>query len=82
MCDNSELLKRSIDRLADQADAQSEMGRLYLALFLREQHEARTHLSRVETEYHINDARGRLRPAMAPARRRPIRRATGIDCCG
>ena len=56
-------MERSIDRLANQADAQFEMGRLYLALFLREQHEARKHLSRVGTEQQINDARDRLRQA-------------------
>ncbi len=59
-----EEMERSIDRVADRGDAQFELGRLYLTLFLREQQKAHKHFSRVGTEWHVKDTRGRLRQAV------------------
>lgn len=53
----------SIDRLANQATAQFEMGRLYLALYLREQQKAHKHLTRLGVDQHLSDSRGRLHQA-------------------
>src|SRR5690606_28621689 len=61
-------MERSIDRLSNQAGAQFEMGRLYLALHLREQHRAFKHLSRVGTRFHLADARSRLHQALVAFR--------------
>jgi len=57
-------MERTIDRLADQAMAQFEMGRLYLALYLREHQRAHKHYSREGIEQHLVEARGRLRQAV------------------
>ncbi|MCG8407237.1 MAG: serine/threonine-protein kinase [Phycisphaerales bacterium] len=56
-------MERSIDRLANQATAQFEMGRLYLALYLREQQKAHKHLTRLGVDRHLADTRGRLHQA-------------------
>lgn len=57
-------MERSIDRLADQAAAQFEMGRLYLSLYLREQSKAHKHFSRVGRDEHLAGSRGRLHQAV------------------
>ncbi|MCZ6682441.1 MAG: protein kinase [Planctomycetota bacterium] len=56
-------MERSIDRLANRAAAQFEMGKLYLTLFLREQQRAYKHLSPLGVKQHIADSRGRLKQA-------------------
>lgn len=56
-------MERSIDRLANQAAAQFEMGKLYLRLYLREQQKAHKHISPLGVKMHIADARGRLKQA-------------------
>jgi len=57
-------MERSIDRLANQASAQFEMGRVYLALFLREHDQAQKHISPLGREHQIAGALGRLRQAV------------------
>ncbi len=56
-------MERSIDRLADQAGAQFEMGRMYLTLHLREQRLAFRHMTREGVEHHLVESRGRLQQA-------------------
>jgi len=56
-------MERTIDRLAHDAHAQFEMGRLYLAVFLHEQRQAHKHLSRAGTRYHMAGLGGRLAQA-------------------
>ncbi len=58
----------SIDRLADHACAQFEMGRLYLAVFLRAQTQARKHMSQAGMRQDVADVRGRLRQAVVAFR--------------
>jgi serine/threonine protein kinase len=57
-------MERSIDRLANRAAAQFEMGKLYLELFLREMQQAYKHLSYTGTEHHMADVKGRLYQAV------------------
>ncbi|MEE8143055.1 MAG: protein kinase [Planctomycetota bacterium] len=54
----------SIDRVREQAGAQFELGRLYLALYLREVQEAYKHLNRIGREDHLAHARTRLDQAV------------------
>lgn len=56
-------MERAIDRLANQATAQFEMGRLYLALFLREHEQAHKHISKSGMRAHLGESRDRLRQA-------------------
>ena len=53
-------MERSIDRVSDLAGAYFELGRLYLAIFLDEHHEAHKHLSRVGRDDQVRTARTRL----------------------
>lgn len=56
-------MERTIDRLANQATAQFEMGRLYLAMFLREHEQAHKHISKSGMRHHLGESRDRLRQA-------------------
>ncbi len=56
-------MERSIDRLADRASAQFEIGRVYLALYLRDLRQAYKHMSRIGVQKHLTGARKRLRQA-------------------
>ena len=53
-------MERSIDRVADSAGAHFELGRLYLAIFLDEHHEADTHLSQMGASDQARTVRSRL----------------------
>jgi len=56
-------LERSIDRVRDLAGAYFELGRLYLAIYLKEHHAAHRHLSHTGTADHLRHARSRLEQA-------------------
>jgi tetratricopeptide (TPR) repeat protein len=56
-------MERSIDRMAGEANARFEMGRLYLTLYLRDQQRAYQHLNRSGVLHHLDRARGRLEQA-------------------
>jgi tetratricopeptide (TPR) repeat protein len=67
-----EEMERAIDRVRNLAGAYFELGRLYLALYLRDQHAARQHISPTGVDAFLADARGRLaqaRVAFGQARR-------------
>ena len=53
-------MERAIDRVSNLSGAYFELGRLYLALHLRDQHIARQHLSDVGVQEGHNSTRGRL----------------------
>ncbi|MBI3268296.1 MAG: protein kinase [Planctomycetes bacterium] len=59
-----EEMERVIGRLGDMATAHFELGRLYLALYLRDARHAHQHLSRSGVGDHLADARGRLDQAL------------------
>jgi tetratricopeptide (TPR) repeat protein/predicted Ser/Thr protein kinase len=50
----------SIDRVRNVAGAYFELGRLYLALALREQHAARQHITPIGVDHELETVRGRL----------------------
>ena len=58
-----EEMERAINRVSNVSGAYFELGRLYLALHLREQHVARRHLSEVGVREGLNGTRGRLEQA-------------------
>ncbi len=58
-----EEMERAIDRVGDVPGAHFELGRLYLALFLREQEIARKHISKTGTHHHMESVRARLEQA-------------------
>jgi tetratricopeptide (TPR) repeat protein/predicted Ser/Thr protein kinase len=65
-------MERAIDRVRNLAGAYFELGRLYLALYLRDQHQARQHISQSGIDEFLADARVRLgqaRVAFGQARR-------------
>jgi len=65
-------MERAIDRVRNLAGAYFELGRLYLALYLRDHHAARQHLSQAGVDAYLADARARLaqaRVAFGQARR-------------
>ena len=53
-------MERSLDRVADLAAAHFELGRLYLAIFLDEHHDAHQHLSRMGAADQVRTARSLL----------------------
>ncbi|MHC4415997.1 MAG: protein kinase domain-containing protein [Planctomycetota bacterium] len=57
-------MERAIDRVNNLAGAYFELGRLYLALHLKEQHVARKHLSRIGIEDGLRSSLGRLEQAV------------------
>ncbi|MBI1850016.1 MAG: protein kinase [Planctomycetes bacterium] len=57
-------MERAIDLVGDMASAHFELGRLYLALYLREHHRARQHLSSIGVADHLASARSRLAQAV------------------
>ncbi len=57
-------MERSIDRLAERAGAQFELGRVYLALYLEDQRSAFKHRSVHGRHHHLEDARSRLEQAV------------------
>ena len=59
-----EEMERAIDRVKNLAGAYFELGRLYLALHLREQHVARKHLSHVGVKDGLSSTRHRLAQAL------------------
>ncbi len=59
-----EEMERGIDRVSNVSGAYFELGRLYLAIHLREQHVARRHLSEVGIREGLNCTRGRLEQAL------------------
>ena len=65
-------MERSIDRVRHLPESYFELGRLYLAAYLREHDRARRHLSREGTDWQLKSARSRLEQAdlaFAEARR-------------
>ncbi len=58
-----EEMERAIDRVSNVSGAFFELGRLYLALHLREQHVARQHLSQAGVREGLDGTRGRLEQA-------------------
>lgn len=62
--DALEEMERSIDRVGDMASAHFELGRLHLALYLREHAQAHKHLSSIGVADHLASARGRLAQAV------------------
>ena len=63
-----EEMERSIDRVKDLAGAYFELGRLYLAVFLREHQDARKHMSRVGVTESLGTARRRVEQAVVALR--------------
>ncbi len=59
-----EEMERAIDRMRNLAGAYFELGRLYLALHLRDQRRARRHLSKVGVDEGLRSTRGRLEQAV------------------
>jgi serine/threonine protein kinase len=57
-------MERVIDRVNNLAGAYFELGKLYLALYLQEDHEARKHMSKVGVSHDLTSARGRLDQAV------------------
>jgi tetratricopeptide (TPR) repeat protein len=60
----AEDMERAIDRVKNLGSAYFELGRLYLALHLQEQHVARKHLSRVGVESGLTSSRTHLEQAI------------------
>ncbi len=60
-----EEMERAIDRTPDRSTGFFELGRAYLALFLREQDSARKHMSLVGERDHLDTARSLLDQAVA-----------------
>jgi tetratricopeptide (TPR) repeat protein len=58
-----EEMERAIDRMRNLAGASFELGRVYLALHLRDQRLARKHLSKVGVDEGLRSTRGRLEQA-------------------
>ncbi len=56
-------MERAIDRAGDLPGAWFELGRLYLAIHLRQQEVARKHVTRVGVVDHLHSVRGRLEQA-------------------
>jgi serine/threonine protein kinase len=56
-------MEKSIDRMRDLAGASFELGRLYLALYLSEHHEAHKHIHHAGVEMGLGEARCRLQQA-------------------
>ncbi len=61
-------MERSIDRVRNRAGAYFELGRLYIAIHLRQQHLARTHLSQVGVRHDLASSLGRLDQAVVALR--------------
>ena len=59
-----EEMERAIDRVKNLAGAYFELGRLYLALYLRDQHVARKHLTASGVQSDLDAARSRLDQAV------------------
>ncbi|MHC4447226.1 MAG: protein kinase domain-containing protein [Planctomycetota bacterium] len=59
-----EEMERAIDRVRNLSSAYFELGRLYMALHLKEQHVARKHLTRTGVEHSLSSTRGRLEQAI------------------
>ncbi len=59
-----EEMERAIDRIGNLAGAYFELGRLYIALHLRDQHVARKHLTHVGVTHGLASTRGRLQQAL------------------
>lgn len=59
-----EAMERAVDHAMDPAEAQFELGRVYLHLGLSEQEEAHGHLSFVGHEFHHRETRSRLEQAV------------------
>ena len=60
----AEEMERSVDRVAEPASSYHELGRLYLALYLRDQHKARKHLHHRGVSHDLEASRRRLRQAV------------------
>jgi tetratricopeptide (TPR) repeat protein len=60
----AEDMERAIDRVRDLAGAYFELGRLYLALYLKEHRLARRHISQTGIEHGLTSARGRVDQAV------------------
>ncbi len=63
-----EEMERAIDRVSNLAGAYFELGRLYIALHLRDQHIARKHLSHVGVTQGLSSTRSRLEQALVAFR--------------
>ncbi len=61
-------MERSIDRVRNRAGAYFELGRLYIAMHLRQQHLARRHLSQVGVRHDLASSLGRLDQAVVAFR--------------
>ena len=59
-----EEMERAIDRVSNLSGAYFELGRLYMALYLRDQHVARQHISKVGVRDGLSSTRGRLEQAL------------------
>ncbi len=59
-----EEMERAIDRVKDPAGAYFELGRLYLAIYLREHHDAHRHISQIGVDHGLDSARARLEQAL------------------
>ncbi len=59
-----EAMERSVDRALDPAEAQFELGRVYLHLGLLEQEDAHAHLSIVAHDFHLESTRSHLNAAV------------------
>ncbi len=59
-----EEMERAIDRVGNLAGAYFELGRLYMALYLRDHAVARKHLSQVGVRNELSSTRGRLEQAL------------------
>ncbi len=59
-----EEMERAIDRVSNLSGAYFELGRLYIALHLRDQHLARKHLSQIGVQEGLKGTLGRLEQAL------------------
>ncbi|MEE8105182.1 MAG: protein kinase [Planctomycetota bacterium] len=63
LADAVDEMERAIDRTPDRANAFFELGRVHLALYLRDHATARKHISRIGVDMHLDEARERLEQA-------------------
>ena len=59
-----EEMERAINRVSNLSGAYFELGRLYMALYLRDQHVARQHISEAGVSDGLSSTRGRLEQAL------------------
>src|SRR5207244_2486554 len=62
--DALEDMERAIDGVADLASAHFELGRVYLALYLREHEQAHRHISHVGTARDLEESKSKLEQAI------------------